>query len=136
MIKTKKKCIKNYGIALAMFIALSVFNVTFGQQNKLMSLSSTLKASLQTMYNYQDKYAEDKVLQEVYIVRDALYKKIVELAVLYYCKQMIVDADILYEKMLIDMSKDVLRIVKLLAQYLPLLYKNKKIPKCSINYFL
>lgn len=125
MIKIDKKIFKKmqwYSCILAMFLSVRLIaepkNVIFTQRDK---------DSINNFYLSQDMYEEDKILQEIYITGGSLYKKLIEVVALYYCANIIVDADIMYEKIGVDVSKDLLRIIVLLGRYIPALCKNKKI---------
>lgn len=119
---------------MKMFVFLLVIFYTFlgckdlfGQKGEVAYSCAMFKKSLQAMQDVRDMYEEDKVLQEIYDIGSHIYKNMVELVALYYCKNMIVDAQILYDKILIDTCKDALTMIKLLALYTPLLCKNTKI---------
>ena len=113
-------------IYVSIIIALFFNKIIFSEEINI-DFKIYLNKSLNKLHNGQDMYEEDKVLQEIYIVGDSLYKKIIEMVALYYCKNLISEADLLFDKMLISISEDSLQIVKLFSKYIPLLCKNKKI---------
>lgn len=87
-----------------------------------------IKTSAQSLYALQDISEHDQLLQEIYQVRDLLYKKIILFVVLYYCESSIVGGDVLYNEISAQISSNALRMIKLLAQYLPALWKDTKVP--------
>lgn len=128
MIQVEKNCIKNSFIKIV-FSTTVFWNLQlFGMSNDFVGVTKALQSSLLIMNNEQDQYQEDKVMQEMYVLSETIYKKIVECVALYCCDWMIVDAKILYDKMLLDICRDVLALIKLLTIYIPLVCKNKKIP--------
>lgn len=114
---------------IAMFSCVSFYYEAFGREKESNYFYSYLKETSSVNDQRHDAHDEDKALKEVYELGCVVYKNIVELVVLYYCKDMILDAHILYDKILIDTCNDVLRMAKLLALYVPLVYKNKKTSK-------
>ena len=110
------------------FIIILFFDKSIFSESTKTDFTIYLKNYLRELHDSHDMYEEDLVLQEVYSIGDDLYKKIIEMVALFYCKNFISDADLLFDKMLIDISKDALKIIKLIAKYIPLLCKNKKIP--------
>ena len=108
--------------------SISVFSFDkkiFVKPNNI-NLLFKLKNSLNELH-HNDVFDEDIVLKDVYNRCDNLYKKIIEIIVVYYCKNLFLDADPLFDKMLIDISKDAFKIVVLISKYIPLLLKNKKV---------
>lgn len=128
MIQIEKNCIKNSFIKMVLSTIIFGNLQLFGMSNDFVGVTKSLKSSLLIMNNEHDQCPEDKVMQEMYVLSETIYKKIVECVALYCCGWMIVDAKIVYDKMLLDICRDVLTLIKLLAIYIPLVCKNKKIP--------
>lgn len=128
MIQVEKNRIKNSFVKILLSTIILGNLQLFGMSKDFEAITKILKSSLLVMNNEQDQYQEDKVMQEMYVLSEAIYKKIVECVALYCCDWMIVDAKILYDKMLLDICRDALVLIKLLAIYIPLVCKNKKIP--------
>lgn len=68
---------------------------------------------------------EDKILEDVYRSSGRLYQKLVELAALYYCG----GSKVLQDRIVMELGKDMVLIVKSLALYIPVLLKNPKVSK-------
>lgn len=125
MMKINKVILKK--IAWSSFI-ITIFSCSllFAKVNNKL-FRQCYKKPLNDPYSFQDKHKEDIIIQEIYSVSASLYAKLIEVAALYYCQNIIVDADVRYEKIVVDISQDLFRIIVLFGKYIPALYKNKKI---------
>lgn len=87
----------------------------------------TLKTSVKKLLD-ETQHDEDYILQEIYFTSKDVYKKVVEIVALHYCG-VITGSEILYERIIFEMGRDVLHIIKLLATYIPTLWSNQKISR-------
>lgn len=70
-----------------------------------------------------------ETLAEICESVELLYKKIVEGIAIYYCGSNMYGMQYAYEHMVVDVSYDILKLVKLIIIYLPKLYNSKNISR-------
>lgn len=113
----------------AVIIGVFFCDQLLGHEKTYDSMYASLKNSPPLEQYDSDKDDEDEALKEAYVLASGIYKNLVELVVLYYCKDMVVDAQFLYDKILMETCKDAFSMIKCLALYIPLICKNKKTSK-------
>lgn len=121
--------VKNYRTCARIIFFLFLCCKLSGEENQPDFFCLNVKKPSPVIYGTYDMYEEDKVLKEAYELGGEVYKKIIELAVLYYCKDIMLETEILYDKILKDTYKDIVTMIKCLALYIPLVCKNKKISR-------
>lgn len=95
------------------------------QNDPFMNLSVQLREFLNESKSEQTD--EDKLFDEVYTLVGQLYKKLVEITALYYSGYSYDDEKIFHERLIFEVGKNLVLIIKALALYIPTLLKNQKI---------
>lgn len=121
------RCIENHTVCA--IIGIFFCGQLFGHEKAYDYFYTTFKKNFPAEHDVRDKQSEDEALREAYELGCVIYKNLVELVVLYYCKDMIADAQVLYDKVLMETCKDAFGMIKCLALYIPLVCKNKKTSK-------
>ena len=98
-----------------------------GAPGHIRTVHKNFKQSMWAACHYEQIVNEDEALKEIWTLGNNIYKKTVEFVALYYCKQMFIQGDLLYNQMILDISRDAFCLLKLLALYVPMIYNNPTI---------
>lgn len=117
---------KNYIVKLVVIVLLSSGLVAQEKKEEIVALSLKVKSFLPNLLDLADKNDEDEVLKELFVAGSSFYQGVIEVVALYYCAEIVVEVEVLYDQKLFEISKDALRIMRLLSLYVPLLCNNEK----------